>query len=126
MGGKLGVYTDGTNIYVILGISIRQVKRLCRAEHEQGATGLISKRRGQAASNRISDAIKQQVIVLARNKYVDFGPTFMSEKLRELDGIELGKEAIRQILMSANLWQGKKTKRNLCTKDENAVHVSVN
>ena len=96
---------------VILGISIRQVKRLCRAEREQGATGLISKRRGQAASNRISDAIKQQVIVLARNKYVDFGPTFMSEKLRELDGIELGKESIRQILMSANLWQGKKTKK---------------
>ena len=30
----------------VLGISVRQVKRLCRAEREHGAIGLISKRRG--------------------------------------------------------------------------------
>jgi hypothetical protein len=95
----------------VLGISGRQVKRLCRAEREQGAMGLISKRRGHVATNRIPCAIKQQVIVLGQSKYVDFGPTFMAEKLRELDGIELSKESIRKILMTADLWKGKKTKK---------------
>lgn len=95
----------------ILGISCRQVKRLCRTEREQGATGLISKRWGRATTNRTSDTIKQQVIDLAKSKYVDFGPTFMAEKLRELDGIKLSKESIRKILMSAGLWKGKKTKK---------------
>jgi hypothetical protein len=95
----------------VLGISCRQVKRLCRAEREQGAIGLISKRRGQAATNRIPDTIKQQVIILAESKYIDFGPTFMAEKLMELDGIQLSKESIRKILIGANLWKGKKTKK---------------
>lgn len=95
----------------VLGISCRQVKRLCRAEREQGAIGLISKRQGQAATNRISDSIKQQIITLAQSKYVDFGPTFMAEKLEELESIKLSKESIRKILMGANLWKGKKTKK---------------
>lgn len=34
-----------------LGLSLRQVKRLCRAVREQGPSGLISRRRG-APSNR--------------------------------------------------------------------------
>ncbi len=95
----------------VLGISIRQVKRLCRAERERGAIGLISKRRGHPASNRTSDATKQQVVALAQSKYVDFGPTFMGEKLSELDGIKLSKESIRKILIAADLWKGKKTKK---------------
>jgi hypothetical protein len=94
-----------------LGISCRQVKRLCRVEREQGATGLTSKRHGRAATHRTADAIKQQVIVFAQSKYVDFGPTFMAEKLYELDGIKLSKESIRKILMVANLWKGKQTKK---------------
>ena len=95
----------------VLGISCRQVKRLCRSEREQGAIGLISKRWGRASTNRTSDAIKQQIIVLAQTKYVDFGPTFMAEKLEELDNIDLSKETIRKILIGANLWKGKKTKK---------------
>jgi transposase len=95
----------------ILGITTRQVKRLCRAERNHGAIELTSTRRGQPATNRTSDVIKQQIIVLAQNKYVGFGPTFMAEKLRELDSIELSKESVRKILMSADLWKGKITKK---------------
>lgn len=95
----------------VLGISIRQVKRLCRAERKQGVIGVVSKRRGQIAGNRISEMIKQQVIELAQTKYVNFGPTFMGEKLEQLDGIKLSKESIRKILISANLWKGKQTKK---------------
>lgn len=95
----------------VLGISTRQVKRLCRAERTQGAIGLISKRQGKAAVNRTSDIIKQKVIDLAQSKYVDFGPTFMGEKLEELDSIKLSKESIRKILMGANIWKGKQTKK---------------
>jgi hypothetical protein len=42
---------------------------------------------------------------------VDFGPTFMAEKLRELDGIELSKESVRKILIDAGLWAVKVTKK---------------
>ncbi len=35
----------------------------------------------------------------------------MGEKLSELDGIKLSKESIRKILIVADLWKGKKTKK---------------
>ena len=35
----------------------------------------------------------------------------MGEKLSELDGIKLSKESIRKILIAADLWKGKKTKK---------------
>ncbi len=95
----------------VLGISCRQVKRLCRIQREQGTIGLVSKRRGQAALNRIPDVTKQQIIALAQTKYVDFGPTFMAEKLEELDNIKLSKESLRKILMEADVWKGKKNKQ---------------
>ena len=95
---------------VALGISIRQVKRLCRIERHQGILGLFSKRKGQPAINRTPPAIKQQVVMLAQTKYPDFGPTFMAEKLKELDNITLSKETLRKILMEADLWKGKKIK----------------
>jgi transposase len=95
----------------VLGISVRQVKRLCRAEREQGSIGLNPKRHGQAAVNRISDIVKQKIIELAQSTYLGFGPTFMAEKLNERDGITLGKESLRQILMIAGLWKGKQTKK---------------
>lgn len=96
---------------IALGISNRQVKRLCRIEREKGMIGLTCKRPGRAATNRIADAIKIKIIDLAQNKYVNFGPTFMAEKLKELDGIELSKESLRKILIGADLWKGKKTKK---------------
>lgn len=95
----------------VLGISCRQVKRLCRAEREQGAIGLISKRRGQTAPNRINDIIKQQIIILAQSQYVNFGPTFMAEKLREVNNIILSKESLRKMLITAGLWKGRKNKK---------------
>ena len=36
-----------------LGLSVRQVKRLCRRLREEGAAGLISRRRGRPSNRRI-------------------------------------------------------------------------
>ena len=95
---------------VALGISVRQVKRMCKVERQQGSFGLMPKRKGHPAINQTPYAIKQQIILLAKTKYIDFGPTFMGEKLKELDGIVLSKESIRKILIDAGLWHGKKIK----------------
>ena len=39
----------------VLGVSVRQVKRLLRAYREHGAQGLISKRRGRPSNNRLAE-----------------------------------------------------------------------
>lgn len=94
-----------------LGISIRQVKRLCRIARQQGIKSLPHEQRGGKAHNRISDEIIKKVIVLAGQKYVDFGPTFLAEKLREAEGIKIGKESVRKILIVSGLWKNKTEKK---------------
>ena len=39
---------------LVLGISVRQVKRLCRRVREQGPAGLVSRKRGVPSNRRIA------------------------------------------------------------------------
>ena len=39
----------------LLGVSVRQVKRLLKNYRREGARGLVSKRRGQVSNNRLSE-----------------------------------------------------------------------
>src|SRR4029079_18526821 len=65
----------------LLSVSVRQVKRLCKAYQASGAAGLISKRRGQPSNNRLSEKTINQARQLLRARYHDFGPTLATEKL---------------------------------------------
>jgi transposase len=94
-----------------LGISVRQIKRLCRTARQMGVADLQSARRGQPAFNRIPESVKQKIIQLAQNTYSDFGPTFMAEKLSERDGIKIGKETLRKMLSAAGIWKSKSAKK---------------
>ena len=65
----------------ILKISCRQVRRLLKSYRQQGAKCLVSKKRGKPSNNRLSEEMKQTILALIKNKYTDFGPTFLGEKL---------------------------------------------
>jgi len=95
----------------ILGISIRQVKRLMRAYRQTGAAGLVSKRRGKPSNNQLKGEVKQQAIDLIYSKYPDFGPTLAHEKLTEQHGLKLSRETVRQLMMREGLWKAKKSKK---------------
>jgi transposase len=91
-----------------LGISVRQFKRLVRRWREAGDTGLVSRRRGRAAPNRLADATRERVKVLLLDKYPDFGATLASEKLLELDGIAVSRESVRRLQIELKLWKPKR------------------
>jgi len=91
-----------------LSVTERQVKRLVSAFREEGAAGLVSKRRGQPSNNRIDSAIKAQILGRLRDRYVGFGPTLAAEYLQG-DGFDLSKETLRCWMIEAGLWRaGKK------------------
>lgn len=92
-----------------LMLSERQVKRLVRAWREDGAAGLVSKRRGRPSNNRIASAIKAQVIERLRDCYAGFGPTLAAEYLQG-EGIRLSKETLRNWMIEAGLWRSGKKK----------------
>lgn len=94
----------------LLSISVRQVKRLCKAYQANGATGLISKRRGQPSNNRLPEKAINKARQLLRTRYPDFGPTLATEKLA-IDGVSLSVETVRQLLMGEGLWKAKSVRR---------------
>jgi transposase len=96
---------------VMLGLSIRQVKRLFRAYKKQGAAGLVSKRRGKPSNNRLDAGIVQQTLDLIKAKYEDFGPTLAHEKLTEVHGLQLSRESVRQIMIAEKIWKPKKRRK---------------
>jgi transposase len=94
----------------LLSLSVRQVKRLCKAYQASGAVGLISKRRGQPSNNRLSEQTLKQARQLLRSRYHDFGPTLATEKLA-IEGVSLSVETVRQLLIGEGLWKAKRVRR---------------
>ena len=66
----------------LLGLERRQVFRLLKAYRTEGATGLISKRRGRRSNRRKPEALRRAVLAMIGEWYWDFGPTLAAEKLR--------------------------------------------
>ena len=91
-----------------LGISVRQVKRLCKLVRQQGDAGLISKRRGRASHRKIDDGVRQTVLELARQRYSDFGPELAREHLAEHHGFAHSTETLRGWMIEAGVWAPKK------------------
>jgi hypothetical protein len=67
----------------MLNLGVRQVQRLCVAVAQQGADGLVSRKRGRPSSRRFQDQFRRAIVALISAHYSDFGPTLASEKLLE-------------------------------------------
>lgn len=78
----------------LLSLSVRQVKRLCRAYRGEGAASLASKRRGRPSNHRLPEEVVTKARELLRGRYHDFGPTLAREKLVECHGLSLGVESV--------------------------------
>lgn len=95
----------------VLGISVRQVKRLYRAYREQGAKGLVSRKRGKASNHQLKAEVVEQARDLLHALYSDFGPTLAHEKLEEEHKLRISRERVRQLMIAEGLWKAKRAKR---------------
>lgn len=95
----------------MLGVGVRQVKRLLRRYRGDGAAGLVSKRRGKASNNQLDEKIRQKALKLLQGKYRGFGPTLAHEKLVERDGLRISDESVRQVMIAEGLWKPKKVRK---------------
>lgn len=94
-----------------LELSIRQVQRLLNALQEHGDQAVIHSLRGKPSNRRIEESIEREAVkILSAPVYEGFGPTLAAEYLENKHGIEASKETVRQWMMRAKLWRGKKAK----------------
>jgi len=91
-----------------LGLSVRQVKRLCRSYKSDGAQALVSKRRGQPSNRRIAPERKSAILALVQQHYPDFGPQLASEYLLSQHAQRISAETLRGWLIEAGWWKAKK------------------
>ena len=104
----------------LLGLSVRQIKRLLQAYRQKGAAGLVSKHRGRKGNNRLAEEVKRTALNLLKTKYKGFGPTLAHEKLVEREKLKLSDESVRQLtpalasgasVIAENLWKAHKAKK---------------
>ena len=95
----------------MLGVGVRQVKRLYRAFLEEGAKGLVSKQRGRESNHRLKAEVVQKVLDLIKSKYPDFGPTLVHEKLEEKEGLKISVESVRQIMIREGIWKARRVRK---------------
>jgi len=88
----------------LLGLSARQVRRLCAALSKDGPAGLASRKRGRPSNRRLSAELQARAVGIIRERYADFGPTLAQEKLLELHDIRVSRETLRAWMRAAGIW----------------------
>jgi transposase len=94
----------------ILGVSDRQMRRICRRFDQEGAAGLESKRRGQS-NRRLPVELRKEALGLVRARYADFGPTLAQEKLLEQHDIRVATETLRQWMIDDGIWLTRRQRK---------------
>jgi transposase len=92
----------------LLGIGVRQVKRLVASYRRRGDRGLVSGRRGRPSNNRLAESVVGRIEAALGNRYGDFGATLAAEKLGEHEGIAVSAETVRQIQIRLGLWRPRR------------------
>ena len=85
----------------LLSLSTRQVKRLKQRCVPGEVDWARHGNRGQSKPWRIKERIRANVLKLAGGKYAGFNDSHFSEKLQEVEGLELSRETVRRILRGA-------------------------
>ncbi len=92
----------------LLGLSPRQVKRLKRRYRSEGAAAMAHAARGRASPRRLPQPVRQRILHLAHTTYAGFNDHHLCEKLREVEGIRIGRETLRQMLRAAGIGPPRK------------------
>lgn len=91
-----------------LQLSERQIRRLLRKLKQKGDRAVIHGLRSQASNRKLSEEQRAEAVaILSQDVYRGFGPTLASEYLAKKHRLEIGREALRQIMIAAGLWRAR-------------------
>src|ERR1700694_905793 len=78
----------------VLDLSARHVRRILAAYEKEGLAGLAHGHRGRHPHQRISEAVRAQVVDLARTKYQGCNQHHLRDLLQEREGITLSRSTV--------------------------------
>lgn len=101
-------HMTGQQAAEMLELSLRHVRRLLAKYRNEGASALAHGNRGRASPRQVPEAIKAEVIKLAKSIYHDYNDQHFTEELAEYHGIVLSRSTVRRIRRSAGLASPRK------------------
>jgi len=101
-----------------LKVSYRQGKRLYTAYRQKGDSGLVHGNCGRKSNRRLAEEIREMALSVYRERYSDFGPTFAAEKLAEEEGITISVGTLRNLLIEAGEWKGRRRAKEYRSRRE--------
>src|SRR5712692_1455063 len=88
----------------VLRLSVRQVRRICRAVERVGRAGLQHGNRGQVPVNKLPAAVRKRILRLRRQTYRDFNEQHSTEKLAvEQPPLVVSVRTVRRVLRAAGV-----------------------
>jgi hypothetical protein len=92
-----------------LKLSERQVRRLLVKLKEAGDKAVIHGLRDRVSNRRLEEETREKAVrILSQEVYKGFGPTLACEYLAKKHNVQIGRESLRQLMMAAGLWRGRK------------------
>jgi hypothetical protein len=94
-----------------LGLSTRQVQRIRKRVVGEGVLGVKHGNTGRRPKHSTPVGLRALVSALRRGKYQGFNDEHFSEKLREVEKIDLSRSTVRRILREAGIAAERKRRR---------------
>jgi len=86
-----------------LKLSVRQFRRLRAAYRRAGVGGLLHGNRKRPAHNRLAEADRQRILDLIHNRFAGLNDSHLTEKLRELEELDVCRETVRRLRQAAGI-----------------------
>jgi transposase len=92
----------------LMGVSLRQGRRVWKRFKAVGDAGVVHQLRGRASNRRLSQDVRERIVKLHQERYADFGPTLACEKLAEEHELTVSPNTLSGLLKARGLWQRKR------------------
>jgi transposase len=86
-----------------LDMTPRQFRRLKTRYRAEGVRGLVHRLRGRPSPRALEVEVRDRVLELIQTRYRDFNDCHCTEKLRDVEGLPVGREMVRRLRRALGL-----------------------
>ena len=94
----------------LMGVSLRQARRLKQAYCSKGPAALVHGNRGRRPSNALAEQVVAQVVALVRASYADYNHSHLHELLVEEHGLACSRPTLGRLLRAAAIRSPRRRK----------------
>lgn len=94
----------------LMGVSLRQARRLKQAYRSRGPVALVHGNRGRRPSNALPEGVPAQVVALVRASYADYNHSHLHELLTEEHGLTCSRPTLGRMLRAAAIRSPRRRK----------------